>query len=364
MAQVLQTNGDYLIKTGEGNDITLNTGPGVGRVLVTGNLVVEGDTLTVSAENLNVNDNIITLNYGESGAGVSLIYSGIKIDRGTELPASFVYDESFDTFQIVTGAEGAYGFTNSRIKTRYILTDPDTDSGDLTVINQGVGVIKVTGTQDYEEQITDDDDIPNKKYVDDAIRDNPTFQVLDDNTRVIVTDKNEGFFSALNPAYPITAPQNAGTSERYFFDNTGYTTNNESAISVLVDGTLIAQFFNNRLEIGNLEIGGGDSQTEITTKEGITNEDIILRTQGSGKVTINYALQLENIGVNPTYVSSAGLLHAGPVSIGTTGLYFVNDSLTDPVTSVNPSNPTNNDTRYQRGELISKNKALLFSMLF
>ena len=64
----------------------------------TGNLVVEGDTLTVQAENLNVNDNIIELNYGETGAGVSLRYAGIQIDRGSETPASFFYDENDDTF--------------------------------------------------------------------------------------------------------------------------------------------------------------------------------------------------------------------------------------------------------------------------
>lgn len=348
MAQVLQTNGDYLIKTGEGNDITLNTGPGVGRVLVTGNLVVEGDTLTVSAENLNVNDNIITVNYGETGAGVSLIYSGIKVDRGTETPYSLVFDEDFDTFQVATGAEGAYGFTNSRFKTRYILTDPDTDSGDLTLIGTGAGVIKVTGTTNYETQITDDDDIPNKKYVDDAIRDNPTFQILDDNTRVIVSDKE------------------VSGSLAYLLANTGYTTGGEgeSAISVIVDGALTAQFFNNRVEVRNLEIGGGDAGNEITTKNGLTNEDIIIRTQGTGKVVLDYALQLLDLaGTEPAYVSNAGLLHAGPVDVGTTGMYFVNDSINDANVN-NASNPSNNDERYQRGELISKNKALVFGMLF
>ena len=348
MSQVLQTNGDYLIKTGEGKDITLDTGPGVGRVRVTGNLLVEGDTLTVSAENLNVSDNVITLNYGETGAGVSLVYSGIQIDRGTETPYGLIFDESIDAFQVVTGAEGAYGFTNSRFKTRYILTDADTDNGDLTLIGTGAGVIKVTGTSNYETQITDDDDIPNKKYVDDAIRDNPTFQVLDDDTRLIVSDKD------------------ISGSLTYLFDNTGYTTgpDGESAISVLVDGSLIAQFFTNRLEIGNLEIGGGYDGLDITTKSGITNENINIRTQGTGKVVLDYALQLLDLeGTQPAYVSNAGLLHAGPVNVGTTGIYFVNDSINDANVS-NGADPSNNNTRYQRGELISKNKALLFSMLF
>ena len=191
MAQFVQTNGDYTIKTGEGNSVLFDTGPGIGEVRVTGNLVVEGDTLTVSAENLNVNDNVIILNYGETGAGVTLRYAGIQVDRGTETPASIVYDENDDTFNIAKGSpEGVFNYSDSAIRTRFIRTNSDTDDGDLTLIGTGSGVVKVAGTLNYEQQITDDDDVPNKKYVDDSIRDNPTFQIIDNDTRVIITDRD------------------------------------------------------------------------------------------------------------------------------------------------------------------------------
>ena len=75
--RTVQVSGDYNIKTGEGNTILLDTGPNVGEVRITGSLVVLGDTLTVEAENLNVQDNSIILNYGETGLGVTLDYSGI-----------------------------------------------------------------------------------------------------------------------------------------------------------------------------------------------------------------------------------------------------------------------------------------------
>ena len=283
MGQFLQTNGDYNIKTREGGDITLNTGAGVGRVLVTGNLVVEGDTLTVSAENLNVNDNVIVVNYGETGAGVSLRYSGLQVDRGTLSPASIVYDENNDTFMITEGAEGAYSFTNSSLKLRSILTDADTDSGDLLLIGTGEGVVKVTGTLNYETQVTDDDDIPNKKYVDDSIRDNPTFQVVDDDSRVIVTDKD------------------VVGSLTYFFDNTGYSTFGESAVSILVDGLLNSQFYSNRAVIQDLEF----INNEITNND--TNGNISLRTGGTGKVQLNYALQIESLGSTERAASAAKL---------------------------------------------------------
>ena len=191
MAQFLQTNGDYTIKTYEGGIITLDTGPRIGQIKVTGNLVVEGDTLTVSAENLDVQDNIIRLNVGETGPGISLRYSGLEIDRGTVDPVSFYYDENDDSFNIATGSVegGAVNYASSQLRLRSILTNSDTDSGDLTLIGTGAGVVKVAGTTNYEQQITDDDDIPNKKYVDDSIRDNPTFQIIDDNTRVIISEK-------------------------------------------------------------------------------------------------------------------------------------------------------------------------------
>ena len=81
MGQFIQVSGDYNIKTREGGTVKVDTGPGVGELRVTGNLIVEGDTLTVSAENLQVQDNIITVNYGETGAGVTLRYAGVEVDR-------------------------------------------------------------------------------------------------------------------------------------------------------------------------------------------------------------------------------------------------------------------------------------------
>ena len=292
MAQLVQTNGDYTIKTGEGSNVKFDTGAGIGEVRITGNLVVEGDTLTVQAENLNVNDNIIELNYGETGAGVSLRYAGIQIDRGSETPASFFYDENDDTFNIAKGNSGSYNFTDSSLRLKTITTSDTTDGGDLTLIGSGLGVVKVIGTTNYKDQVTHDDDIPNKKYVDDAIRDNPTFQIIDNDTRVIVTDKDVS--GALT----------------YLIDNTGYSSFGESAISVIVDGSLGAQFYSNRAVIQNLEF----INNEITNND--TNGNIFLRTQGTGKVKLNYGLELEKIAVTPAYVNESTILYHNEEQLG------------------------------------------------
>jgi len=350
MGQFLRVNGDYNIRAGDGAKITLDTGPAVsgGSVRVTGNLVVEGDTVNVNTTNLSIEDNIISLNTGEVGPGVTLIYSGIEIDRGNTTSASpqnnasFLYDESTDSWILAHGsAPGPFNFDASSLRLKQILTNATTDSGDLTLIGTGTGVIKVFGTTSYEDQVTHDDDIPNKKFVDDAIQNNPTFQIVapqSQDTKVVIADKE------------IT-PNVSGTagSLAYFTATTTHSTYGESAVSIIVDNALVGQFYANRFEIGDLEIGGGPDRNEITSRAGITNENIYVRTQGTGKLQINYAMQFEKIGTVPGYVSNNVLLYAAAPSTGTTGIYFVNDSA---------------EAAKQNGELISKNKALVLSMLF
>lgn len=339
MGQVVQTNGDYTIKTAENGTILLDTGENVGIVRVTGNLIVTGDTLTVSADNLNVKDNVIVLNFGETGTtfspggGVTLQYSGIQVDRGIVPSASILFDEADDTWLFTRGAApGPFNYIDSAIKTRYIRTNSDTDDGDLILVGTGTGVVKVSGTLNYELQITDDDDIPNKKYVDDAIISQPSFQIVANDTRVIVADADRD---------PLIPDPSIPGSVAYFEAQTGKTTSGgETAVSIIVDGQLNSQFYGNRTEIFGLEI----NQFEITTIDGVSNENIRVRTQGTGKLETNYGIQLENQPTIPSPVFDAAILSGGNPSIGTTGLYFSNTT-TD-------------------GELISKNKALLFSMIF
>jgi hypothetical protein len=350
MGQFLRVNGDYNIRAGDGAKITLDTGPVAsgGSVRVTGNLVVEGDTFNISTTNLTIEDNIISLNTGEVGPGVTLIYSGIEIERGNtssitpQNNASFLYDESTDSWILAHGsAPGPFNFDSSSLRLKQLLTNSTTDSGDLTLIGTGTGVVKVIGTDSYENQVTHDDDLPNKKYVDDSILNNPTFQIVApqaQDTKVVIADKE---------ITPNTSGQ-AG-SLAYFTATTTHSTYGESAVSIIVDNALVGQFYANRFETGDLEIGGGPDRNEITSRAGITNENVYVRTQGTGKLQTNYAIQIENIGVVPSYVSNSVLLYAAAPSVGTTGIYFVNDSA---------------EVAKQNGELISKNKALVFSMLF
>jgi hypothetical protein len=339
MGQVVQVNGDYTIKASAGGTIRLDTGSNVGFVRVTGSLLVDGDTLTVSAENLNVKDNVIVLNFGETGAGVTLEYSGIQIDRGTLTPASILFDEGADSWFIAEGTpESSFNYTNSNLRLRRISTDSDTDSGDLTLIGFGTGVVKVLGTTNYEQQVTDDDDIPNKKYVDDAIIATPSFQIVRSNTRITTFDTQD----------PL---------DQDFFPIGPYVTNpNQDQIAVIVNNRRVALFTEEEFSLRGLSIfpednkgddifGGAISQA-ITIQARDTNSGIRLETNGTGKVEISYALQFNSvdIGIAPAAVTDTTVIYNGPIAAGTSGLYAVNNNYRD--------------------ELVLKSRALLFSMIF
>ena len=75
-------------------------------LVVSGDLTVSGTTTTLNTDNLNVEDNTIVLNDGESGAGITAGTAGIEIDRGTATNATLLYDESIDGFVLDSKGTG------------------------------------------------------------------------------------------------------------------------------------------------------------------------------------------------------------------------------------------------------------------
>lgn len=364
MGQYFRINGDYNIKCKDGSTITLDPGTG-GTVAIPANLTVGGTVTTVSSSQLEIDDRIITVNKGESGPGVSLIpgegrFSGIEVDRGTYVDstavpkAAFVWNEenppahdAEDTLEdptsgsgywmIATGEVGSYGFRDSNLKLRRILTDSSTDSGDLTLVGTGSGVIKVgnrvpTAGTTYRQLVTDDNDVPNKDYVDYSILNNPTFQIRapqNQDTRVIIADKEVTPNLAATPG-----------SLAFYASQTGQLAGTESKVAVLVDNVLTTEFFTDRVEIFGLSIGNG-----TISQDGATNDNIYIKTNGTGRLQTNYALELENNPMTPAVVYGSHVIYSKPQSVGKSGVFFVNNE--------------NN-----RDELVSKNRAVLFSMIF
>lgn len=167
-------DGDYKIIVGSESSegyIYLDTNPnGItgfqGKVTITGDLLVMGNTTTVSSETLTVVDPVIVVNQGELNPGVATAgtRAGIEIDRGIRPNAFAIWDESVDSFDpsgVLIGEpdnnfHGSFIFKDANENLRAIVTNTvNTLGGDLALITQGNGVITVSGTSSYENQILD-----------------------------------------------------------------------------------------------------------------------------------------------------------------------------------------------------------------
>lgn len=73
-------------------------------ITIKGNVTQEGSSFITKAETVEVSDNILLLNRGEVGSGVTKGISGIQVDRGALTDYQFIFDESDDRFKV--GVEG------------------------------------------------------------------------------------------------------------------------------------------------------------------------------------------------------------------------------------------------------------------
>ena len=98
MAAIKSLNTDYIItnKINSGANITLSTNT----VYVDGNLVVGGNTTSVTKTDLRISDNIIFVNSGETGAGVTLNTAGLAVDRGSQANVSIVWNDTLDVWTL------------------------------------------------------------------------------------------------------------------------------------------------------------------------------------------------------------------------------------------------------------------------
>ena len=94
MSTTKRTLGDYTIETINGN------------INIVGNLIVSGNTTTINSTNSSIEDNVITLNKGETGSGVTLGYAGIEVDRGSSAKSAIRWNEGYKSWELL-GPTGA-----------------------------------------------------------------------------------------------------------------------------------------------------------------------------------------------------------------------------------------------------------------
>jgi hypothetical protein len=321
-------NGDYKISVQPGGTITLDTGVDIGQVVITGDLLVAGETTTINTRTLEIEDNMIDINQGETGAGITLNFAGIQIERGTLPKVQMVFDENIlpgvvpsDGGPALAGAfvlrdmnaDGSAG------RLRGLATDVIfTNNNDLTIVT-GPSPIRVQSASDYENLLIlgdDKDMIPNKAYVDwkvDRLGDSVTVSGFADfDTEIQIRD-----------------------SERVGV--------NDSNISFVVDGVQVGRINNSRLNLHNLVIEENEIRSQGTsTSLKLTHPDdtsTVLINNTLGILPINTAL------IVPPDPGEGIKIYNSTEGQGGTGIYFINEDNT-------------ND------ELVSRSKAILYGIIF
>lgn len=115
--------GNYVVTTNR--DLQANILLETHTVFIHGNLLVGGNTTTVTKTDMAVSDNLIVLNQGETGAGVSLGTAGIVIDRGSQPNSQLFWDETVGgRWRVSNGVTTANIMTTTGAGSVSIIDDP------------------------------------------------------------------------------------------------------------------------------------------------------------------------------------------------------------------------------------------------
>lgn len=95
------------VTIGDATDVTVTTS---GNLTVTGDLTVNGSTTTVNTTELTIEDNLMTLNSGQTGTPPTSLRSGIEVERGDTANAILQFNENTDKWEF--SVDGGTTFTN------------------------------------------------------------------------------------------------------------------------------------------------------------------------------------------------------------------------------------------------------------
>lgn len=353
----------YRLAINDGGIIEFFAGDGdtpatTGTINIYGNLNVIGESSSVGSTELVVDDNTITVNNGETGNGITLKTAGIIVDRGNFPDANFLYDEDLNWFDSQIGISdsnagafvlrtgGTSGYTGDLVGlfTNFIGTFNDADL--VFLGDNNLGKVTVKQTSNYETRIWnyagDGATIPEHP----VIKGQPLRALsFDDDTLVNVRGLIDYLDSYLlyNFQDKIVSPTPQGNTQVIAkdFDVTG----SASVVEVVIDGSPIASFKTARIEFTNLEF------EDNVIRPRSNDDNLILEGDTSGSVEFGtpayfpkYVSPLPG-GTDPSAPDDGVKIYAKAEADGGTGIFFINENST-------------------QDELISRNKALLYSIIF
>lgn len=288
---VIISDYDYKLSVKDSGTITFDTGARSGEVSVTGDFTVLGETTDIRSENVTIRDNILKINNGEEGAGVTpgSGTAGIEIDRGTEEKVQILFNENFQGEKVFNFQYANEDFVG--IGTNLILTN----GSDLRLITKGQNVVTVEGTENYEDLLLDysqgvalnknDDYITNLKSVTDFVHNFSDYytprQIKVSDTEVTISDT-----SVWEPYKIYVKGDIVFNNDSAFICNRGHTSLSEfdtnfwnsllpedvstTVINVNVDGDLVSQWTPEHFDVFGLQV----KDNILTTKSG--TRDLIL----------------------------------------------------------------------------------------
>lgn len=360
----------YNLRINNGGTIELDPGPD-GSVRIDGDLTVLGTTTTIESQDLVITDNTIILNDGESGVGVSQQTAGISIDRGLVPNVGLFFDETLPfTNPGLTPAQNTNGSfilsesNNDGVPNRntiglYTSTINTTNGRDLYFLsnsdfqaNFGASGPRLTvfQTTDYERRVFpytglgnievdpnesdrisrggryDDDVIPNIRAVTDFVKahNERNFQ------NRLISPGPDGFVSAGQFATSFSEIELSSVDAGDTISKIDFKVNS------LIDP--VATYFESEIRLFDVRI----TENAITTSD--LDSDLVLSGNGDGYVTLQSPLSFPKT-TDPDTPQDGTVIYAKDEADGGTGLFFVNEQGT-------------------QDELISRNKALLYSIIF
>lgn len=333
---------DYVLKVRSGGTITFDTrdsfGSPTGNIIIQGNLDVKGTTSTVESTITTIKDNIIQVNYGQTGDGISSVLgyqAGFQFGRGTRSDAMLVFKDNVSHYDPTTStqSQGTFVFKTfdgelQGIQTDCVVTDGSTDlifdltgsdhvlriqNGDITPLDYSNKLLTTLA------QPSNDNIIPNRKFVTDYITSGLVIPGQADVDRI----------------YYASPPGPAGEKARVQAWS--------SYIDFAIDKIQIAQITSTGLDVKNINLFNN-------TIRNTTSNNLIL-TSSNNTVEINSILKIVDREISSLPPASDGIStrlysksNMGTAATGKSGIFFSNDIAQD--------------------ELVAKNRALLFSMLF